>query len=293
MSEYYNAKIVKYKNKVEIIKYSEMKIKSSGIEKDLKLTKPDLSDEAIERRAVQQAYRIKRKIKHYVLANNFDLFWTLTFDENKVDSYNYKEVSTSVKAWLKYQREKFGRFGYIFLPELHKSGRIHFHGITENFNPPLIEARSKKTNRLIKIKGKQVYNAETWKNGFSTVSEIEDSDKTASYITKYITKEVFQMPTAFNQPRYLVSRGLNNPEISYLTLDEEEIENFTPSFVSGELNEDNILVNKISIYNLDIENGNYLQNEIPTTTYKANEIKKSSTENLRKLAVDDYSYTSD
>ena len=68
--------------------------------------------------------------------------------------------------------KKYGKFWtYIFIPELHKSSRIHFHGITFGFSPLLIEARNPKTDKLIKRMGCK-YNAETWKDGFSTMSKL-------------------------------------------------------------------------------------------------------------------------
>lgn len=235
----------------------------------------DFDKETQNQRAFEQAYRIKRKIKYYCQANDFDLFWTLTLNDNKVNVKNYEYSRKRLKTWLKYQREKYGKFDYLFIPELHKSGRIHFHGVTGGLSPSLVEARYPKSERLIKKNGIQIYNAENWHNGFSTVSKIQYRQKSASYITKYITKELIKMPSAFYQPRYFVSRGLKQPEISYDELSDKYFRDFKPSFVVGERN---LLYNEfetdVSIYRIDIsEEGELIQNSPAETVWKIREIK--------------------
>lgn len=270
MSKEYNTKIIRYPNSVEIITYGKSRIRGSPNLEGIRTLGVDNSEESKSRRALEQAYRIKRKVKHYTIANDFDLFWTLTFDDAKVNASDYPYSRKRLSAWLKYQREKYGRFGYLFFPELHPtSGRIHFHGLTENFAPPLVKARNAKTNRLIRKNGAQVYNAPTWKNGFSTVSEINDKAKTASYITKYITKELIEIPTAYNQPRYFVSRGLKLPEITYETWGKEQLQEFTPSFVVGDMStETRDFKPNVSIYHLDVSEEQFIQSTPPETVYK-------------------------
>jgi hypothetical protein len=270
--EEYNTKVVTYPDgSVEIIKYGTPKIRGSPMPDGTCSKKIDTSKKAMERRAKEQAYRIKRKLKYYTRSNDFDKFWTLTFNDEKVNALNYEHCRKRLRAWLKYQREKYGKFGYIFLPELHpKSERIHFHGVTEGFEPPLTEARNPKTNRLIKKKGTQIYNAENWQDGFSTVSNIEDKAKTASYISKYVTKELVEMPSAYNQPRYFCSRDLKQPTISYENWDNERLQDFTPSFVVG--SQSGITMNfesDVSIYNLNMSEGQLSQSISPETMYKA------------------------
>lgn len=270
MSEEYNAKIVRYADRVEVIKYGHVKRKPKVPTRraiEPKIREPD-EQELYE---YQQAQKIRRKIKYYCLSNEFDLFWTLTFDDEKVDAKNYPYAKQRLRAWLKYQREIYGKFDYIFVAELHKSGRIHFHGITFGFNPPLSEARIPKTNRLIKKNGRQIYNAPIWKNGFSTVSKIQDKNKTANYISKYITKDLMAIPSGYHQPRYFVSRGLKKPEISFDLIADQKLEKFTPDFISGQIDMETFEFEKtISIYNLhENEQKELIQYNIPETVIKS------------------------
>lgn len=269
----YNSKIIRFDDHIEIIRYGENRIRAPVEQNNSNrvLKRIDVNEEAQKQRAFEQAYRIKRKIKYYCQANDFDLFWTLTLNDNKINAKNYEYSRKRLQAWLKYQREKYGKFDFLFLPELHPtSGRIHFHGVTGSLSPPLVEARYPKSKRLIKKNGIQIYNTENWQNGFSTVSKIQDRQKSSSYITKYITKELIEMPSAFHQPRYFVSRGLKQPEISYDELSDEYFKDFKPSFVVGEWNlTNNEFEAVISIYRIDIsEDWELLQNNIPETIWK-------------------------
>lgn len=270
MSDEYNAKIVGFPDHIEVIKYGKTRRKPGR--QIIRATEPKIRDEdEQELYDYQQAQKIRRKIKYYCQSNDFDLFWTLTFDDNKVDARDYPYAKKRLRAWLKYQREKYGKFQYIFVAELHKSGRIHFHGLTAGFSPPLTEARSPKTNRLIKKKGLQIYNAETWKNGFSTVSKIQDREKTANYISKYITKELMAIPSGYHQPRYFVSCGLNQPDIEYKTIADKELANFIPTFVAGELDMNTLEFEKtVSIYNLkENDKKELIQDSTPDTVIKS------------------------
>lgn len=139
----YNSKVILFDNRIEIIKYGgNMQRAPNEKDESNNHARMNIDDEEYkERQAMEQAYRIKRKIKYYCLANNFDLFWTLTLNDKKVNAMNYEYSRKRLQSWLKYMRETYGRFGFLFVPELHKSGRIHFHGVTQGFSPPLIEAR--------------------------------------------------------------------------------------------------------------------------------------------------------
>lgn len=273
----YNAKIIMFEDHAEIIRYgiNRTRVPSEQIDRNTR-THNDVDDEELQKqRALEQAFRTKRKIKYYCQSNDFNLFWTLTLDDAKVNARNYTYSRQKLQAWLKYQREKYGKFDYLFVPELHKSGRIHFHGVTGKLSPPLVEARYPKSNRLIKKKGIQIYNAENWVNGFSTVSKIQSREKSASYITKYITKELIAMPSAFHQPRYFVSRGLKQPEIYYEELSNEDLSNFIPSFVVGGKNLlNNQFETDVSIYQVDISvDGRMVQNNPPDTVWKLRNTK--------------------
>ncbi|MDD7356473.1 MAG: hypothetical protein PUG44_05385, partial [Streptococcus hyointestinalis] len=117
----------------------------------------------------------------------------------------------------------------------------------------------------------------------STVSVIENSEKTASYITKYITKELTKMPHGYRQSKYIVSRGLKKPEIIYFN-DELDLLNFSPSLVIGELEKDGTFEKKLSIYQLQrTKEDDFVQDGSVETHI----ITKSKVKNEKEIYVKD------
>lgn len=139
--------------------------------------------------------------------NDFTLFFTLTFDPAKVDSFDVNEVKRYVKAFFSNLVQR-NNANYIAIGEHHKSGRIHLHGFM-NGDIKLVDSGkvrimghkrpiSKETAIRCKIPESEwhtVYNMPQWKYGFSTVIKFDtDKDKArlSGYMRKYVTKD-FQM----------------------------------------------------------------------------------------------------
>lgn len=149
----------------------------------------------------QNNRRAKTNVRDYILCNDFDMFWNLTFANERGDDERCFERMAN---WLDYMRKKYGRFKYIFVPERHESGEIHFHGVTGGYKGVLKDSG-------VKHKGRTVYNAINWKHGFSDVEKIENKAKAANYITKYITKDMKNKVVEKGKKKYWCSRGLRKP----------------------------------------------------------------------------------
>ncbi len=155
--------------------------------------------------------RSKSKILDYAMADYFDYFLTLTFDPKKVDSKDHELTKKLLSKWLNNFRRQHPDLKYVLVPELHKSGAIHFHGLFKGIDKTKagITPATSDTKRFKKDKGgRQIYNMKKYGYGFSTVVELDDNPATAYYITKYIKKEMLQN-AVLNKKRYWVSRGLS------------------------------------------------------------------------------------
>ena len=121
----------------------------------------------------------------------WEYFVTLTFDDQFVeDSYSHEKVTEYLTRWLNNQKHQNPNMRYILVPELHKSGRIHFHGVFALVpNWILEQGRSAKTGRLIYKNGSPIYNLKNYKLGFTTVSKVKNLEAVSHYISKYITKD--------------------------------------------------------------------------------------------------------
>lgn len=175
--------------------------------------------------------RTRNKIKDYCLSNDFDMFWTLTFGtERDSDERCFQRMND----WLKNRKKKYGRFDYIFIPERHKDGCIHFHGVTGGFKGKMVDSG-------VRDKGHIVYNCSDWRFGFSTITKVRSRKKTASYITKYVTKQLSQDIVGKGKKKYWSSQGLRLPV--------ERLLDYDPfSGVQPDWESDNV-----KIYNVPVE----------------------------------------
>jgi len=171
--------------------------------------------------------RSKTSVTDYALSNDFSQFITLTFNPSKADSFDYETCKKLVSRWINNQRRHSPSLTYILVAEKHKTGRIHFHMIVNNFNGKLNIAINKKTGKNLVKGGKQIYNLDGWNYGFSTLSYIENKEATARYLQKYLTKDFIE---AFNKKRFWTSRGLNKPTKEYNV--DFDVRDYPPLFIN-------------------------------------------------------------
>lgn len=215
----YNTKFKLYKNDVlNCRKYSYTISKNVPIPATLHNGKS--SAEQIEHYKKMYLKKVKSEILDLSLNNTekWEYFLTLTFSDKELGGqYTHEKAISKLKNWLIVQRRLNPGMFYIIVPEFHKSGRLHFHGLVGNVSNWKLE-KAKKGNRLIRVNGKQIYNLVNYKLGFSTLSFIEDKQKVANYISKYVTKELIDLK---HKKRYWYSRNLNKPKVYYTYFDGE------------------------------------------------------------------------
>lgn len=149
-------------------------------------------------------------------ANTWEWFFTLTFNPEKVDSFDYEVIVKKLKNWLDRMRRSCPDIGYIIVPEKHPtSGRYHFHGLFKNCEGLGFVSSGKKDR-----KGNQIYNVGAYNLGWSTATRILDQSRVTRYLAKYISKELVQV--AFNKRRYWCSRNLSEPEVTEVILDRDK-----------------------------------------------------------------------
>ena len=130
----------------------------------------------------------------YLLANRWDYFCTFTFNKDVIDRDDDDEC---IYAWSKFRQVlqyRFPDIKIILIPERHKAGQVHFHGLISNadLSDLLVEAVNPHTKEIIKTSfGDVVYNMPLFKYGFTTIVPIRSDsnfERVCNYITKYVTK---------------------------------------------------------------------------------------------------------
>lgn len=165
----------------------------------------------LDRSLYESMRRTKSKVYDYSLANSWDWFVTLTFSPEKVDRYDYDSCVNALKHFLIVCRRKCPDLHYIFVPERHKDGAFHFHGLLASCEGLEFVPSGVQQN------GKDVYNISGYKLGFSTATMVKDSFKAGGYVCKYITKDLCQVSKG--RKRYWASRNLQMPARIKMTVD--------------------------------------------------------------------------
>lgn len=161
-------------------------------------------------RTVNNIYMLSR-------SNSWDWFVTLTFNPEKVDSFNYDDCTKKLSKWLQNCKRVAPDMKYLVVPEKHKSGRYHFHGLfADCYELGFIDSGHKTKN------DETIFNIGKYRLGWSTSTAVKDNERVTKYICKYVTKDLVENTP--NKKRYWVSKNLERikPQdtmVSYEKLD--------------------------------------------------------------------------
>lgn len=165
------------------------------------------------------AARAKNIVYDYARSNYFEWFITITFAPEKVDSFNYNVVVKKLGSYLDRIRRKCPDIKYIIIPERHKSGRFHFHGLFANCdNLGFIPSGHTTAD------GEPIYNIGSYRLGFTTATKITDNVRASNYIAKYITKDLLNHIKG--KKRFWHSRNLQKPKERYILIENPNNYNF-------------------------------------------------------------------
>ena len=139
----------------------------------------------------QSRRRAYRKVFDYAACNSdiFDLFITMTLDKECVDRYNIDKIYPKLKNFLSSRVQRNG-LAYVIVPEYHKDGAIHFHGLINSSAVKLKDSGKKYGKRNSPCRGQRIHNVTDWKFGFTTAVKLSgDYMNVCKYITKYVLKQ--------------------------------------------------------------------------------------------------------
>lgn len=226
VEQFYQGKLKSYSDGIcSVLIYKNPRIKTnilqSGSFAPTSLYHDELSEEELQKNLKdsreRHMYEVRGKLRDYARNNEFNHFWTLTFDPKKHGHAD--ELRFDLMAdWLKKERHKAQRrgqeFRYIFVPEYHTGSgdnghTVHWHGVTGGYVPELIDSGKKYRNV-------SVWNCVSWKYGFSNVTKVRSKKKVANYITKYITKDFVNSPVRKGKKKYWASKNLQLPAQKFI-----------------------------------------------------------------------------
>lgn len=163
--------------------------------------------------------RTVNRLYYLARSNKWDWFVTLTFAPDAVDRFDYDACVKLLSKWLNNCKRKAPDMAYLVVPEQHKSGAWHFHGLFNNCHELGFHDSGKKDK-----KKNRIYNIGSYHFGFTTATRIKDMEKVSKYISKYITKDLCAV--TFGRKRFWASRNLEEASIVDYCLEPEEKKSF-------------------------------------------------------------------
>lgn len=151
--------------------------------------------------------RAKSKINEYAQCNSWDYFVTFTLNKDKYDRYNLKQFQKDFSEFLHGYNKRCDedeKVKYILVPEQHKDGAWHMHGLIKGI---------KKKDIVVNNNGYLTWKKYNDKFGYMSMDTIKDKDKVSSYILKYITKDSEKNVRELNAHMYYASKGLKVAEV--------------------------------------------------------------------------------
>lgn len=166
--------------------------------------------------------RSKARIFELAMCNEFTHFCTFTQDEKKRDRFDLKEFRKDFAQLvrnLNRERDEGEKIKYLLIPEQHKNGAWHMHGLLKGLNDTdlrqfkLDEKIPYRIREQIK-KGAKIYDWRRYRRafGYFTCTEIKSGSACAKYITKYISKDLQKNVRAAGEHLFFASQGLKSRE---------------------------------------------------------------------------------
>lgn len=159
--------------------------------------------------------RARTTVREYALCNDFEWFGTFTLDKLKYDRYDLGKFIKDFGQYIRnYRRLKGANVEYILIPEQHKDGAWHMHGLLKGISVNDLISFDGIADVPEKLKNKDYYNWVGYQKrfGFNSLGVIRDKEKCANYIVKYINKDL-GTNIELNCKSYYCSKGLKKPQL--------------------------------------------------------------------------------
>ena len=160
--------------------------------------------------------RSKQVVIQYVANNPWEYFVTLTVSpDSSADRFSLADCKRKILKFFSNYKHRFNSgFKYLIIPEQHRDGAWHFHGVMMGINPDDLEVNKYGYLDFKPYSSKFGYFSTGSKVDEYTVGKIRDLKKCASYISKYISKDMFVGESIEDGASlYFASKGLKKDKV--------------------------------------------------------------------------------
>ena len=171
-----------------------------------------------DKRFSQSISRSKARVFELASCNEFKYFCTFTQNKELRDRFDITKFRKDFAQYvrnLNRGRAEEDKIKYLLIPEQHKDGAWHLHGLLMGLTNKELTPFKMSDKIPLKIKkqiksGEIVYN---WRNymqkfGFFTCTEIKEKGACCRYVTKYISKDFQSGVRKAGEHLFFASQGL-------------------------------------------------------------------------------------
>lgn len=185
--------------------------------------KRDLTEKEKNERFSQSISRSKARIFELAMCNEFTHFCTFTQDQKKRNRFDLFEFRKDFSQFIRNQnrfRDEESKIKYLLIPEQHKNGAWHMHGLLMGLGENDLKEFSTKDHIPKRIKdqiknGEKVFDWLKYRKsfGYFTCTEIKEKGACSKYITKYISKDLQKTIHESGEHLFFASKGLKGREV--------------------------------------------------------------------------------
>lgn len=185
--------------------------------------------------------RAKSRIRELASCNPWSHFATLTLNPDKIIRTEKPTITKCLGNWIGNYNRKYGaKLKYLIIPEQHKDGAWHFHGLLNGIAP---DSLVRNEHGYLDMP----YYANRF--GFISLDPIRNLERCSSYISKYITKDMGAIQVAFGEHLFYASHGLQGKtEIArgFLLVSPEKL-GFINDWIALEMTNDEEKISRILV----------------------------------------------
>lgn len=167
--------------------------------------------------------RTRARIFELAACNEFQYFCTFTQDQTKRDRFDLSEFRKDFAQLVRNinrGRADGDKIKYLLIPEKHKKGGWHMHGLLKGLTDKDLRAFELSENIPKRLKdlirsGTPVYDWTRYRRafGYFTCTEIENGEAVSRYITKYISKDLQSGVIEAGHHLFFASQGLKSRDV--------------------------------------------------------------------------------
>lgn len=180
------------------------------------LKQKDEQDEKIEPlcRLQNNITRARSVVRELGLCNDWEYFATFTLDKAKYDRDNLPRWQRDFAQWIRDQRKRGGDYRYLLIPEQHKDGAWHMHGLLGGIPEDELSSFVAGIHPEKLVRGKYLnWNRCFAKFGYCSLGRLRDAQRAVTYVTKYVTKALGAGALAAGCHAFYASQGLERAEV--------------------------------------------------------------------------------